>query len=293
MRRVSVCLIVLTLLAVVTAAPAAHAQEAAGTYIVQIRTGACDAPGDGLAQLGNLTYPASGTVGAPAASAATSSYSVAPLSLNALIGTNTAVFILDATNNTLVACGEIGGIIGNDGALAIGLRPMNNSGFTGIAYLSPNGSQTGVSTFLAPTGATSGGGSGGSAAPVDPETYASMINSQLTVLVGSLQRIDSLFGNPNASDSNWVSQVGAELFLWKLLYRVAQDVTPPADFASFDEQYLGALALLDGAATDIMQALQTSDEELLSSASGKIQEAITALRSLQSNQPSATPAAGD
>jgi hypothetical protein len=122
--------------------------------------------------------------------------------------------------------------------------------------------------------------------------YTAMVNSQLTILVGSLQRIDALFGAANASDSGWVSQVRAELFLWQLLYRVSQEVVPPADLAGFDEQYKSALELLDSAATDISDALKTSDDTKLASASDKIEQAVTTLRGLQTPDDTATPAAG-
>jgi hypothetical protein len=269
-----------------------QAQDAPASYIVQIRTGACDDPGDGIAELEELTIAGANPVGATGAAAAGSSYSVAPVSLESLTGTDTAVFILDGETKMLVACGEIGGAIGSDGALAIGLRPAGDSGLSGIAYLAPNAAnpaQTGISTFLALTGATSGGGSGPAATTMDAESYSSMIGSQLTVLVGSLQRIDVLFNNAQPGERSWLSEVGAELFLWKLLYQIAQDVNPPAELESFDGQYLEALALLDSAASDITQALESSDESLLASAVTKIQDAVTVLQNLQSEQESEPP----
>lgn len=54
--------------------------------------------------------------------------------------------------DTYVACGDIGGERLADGAIAIGLRELEGSGFAGIAYLAPNAgdpSQTDVSVFLA------------------------------------------------------------------------------------------------------------------------------------------------
>lgn len=294
MRRILASLIALTLVLAFPAMPSTRAQDVSTSYIVQIRAGTCADPGDGLTQLETLTFADSNPVGAAEAAMAASSYSVAPLALDALTSSATAIVVLDGESNVLVACGEIGGVFGTDGALSIGLRPAGDSGLSGIAYLAPSSgdpAQTGISTFLALTGAGAGDAAEPAVPTMDAADYSSMINNQLTVLVGSLQRIDALFGQADASDSSWVSQVGAELFLWKLLYRVAQDVESPAAFADFDEQYLGALALLDSAATDIMQGIQTGDESLLTSASDKIQDAVTALRGLQSAQPSATPTA--
>lgn len=39
--------------------------------------------------------------------------------------------------STVVACGEVGGALNPDGTLAVGMRPMNASGLSGIAYFTP------------------------------------------------------------------------------------------------------------------------------------------------------------
>ncbi len=294
MCRIIASLTIILVALACLATPSVGAQEATGSYIVQIRSGSCEAPGDGLAQLEDVTYAGTETVGAADAARAASSYSVAPVSLESLTSASTAVVVLDGTSKLLVACGEIGGVIGSDGALSIGLRPVGESGISGIAYLAPNTAnlaQTGISTFLAVTGATNEG-SAPAGTVMESGAYSSMVSSQLTILVGSLQRIDALFDQAAPSESAWSSQVGGELFLWKLLYRVAQDVEPPADFVEFNQQYLEALGLLDSAASDILQALTTSDQQMLASAAAKIQDAVTMLRGLQSSQASATPAAG-
>ncbi len=293
-RIIASLTIILAALAFLTT-PSVLAQDASGSYIVQIRSGSCDAPGEGLAQLKDVTYSSSDTVGATEAARAASSYSVAPVSLAALTSSSTAFVVLDGNSKEMVACGEIGGVIGSDGALSIGLRPVGDSGISGIAYLAPdaaNPAQTGISTFLALTGATTAEDAAPAETAMEANAYSSMVSSQLTVLVGSLQRINVLFDQAAPGESAWSSQVGGELFLWKLLYRVAQDVNPPADFADFNQQYLEALGLLDSAASDILQALKTSDNEMLASAGSKIQEAVTLLRGLQSSQSTATPAAG-
>lgn len=294
MRRISAAVVCCLTLLSVWGAPGLLAQDASTSYIVQIRAGSCADPGDGIAQLDDLTLPAAASIGAQDAAVAGSAYSVAGVSLDALTGSATAMFVLDAGSHSVVACGEIGGAIGADGALSIGLRPQNDSGFSGIAYLSPaagNPAQTGISTFLANTGAASGS-SASDQEPMEAQAYSAMVNNQLTVLVGSLQRIDTLFNNPNPTDSTWLSQVSGELFLWKLLYGLADDADPPAAFADFDEQYLGALELLDSAADDISQGLKTSDETKLDSASTKIQDAVQELRGLNPSDVTGTPEAG-
>lgn len=289
--------ITLTLLIILTALAAvgnASAQNASTTYIVQIRAGTCDAPGDGLAQLADVVFSSAAPVGASGAALAASSYSVAPVALSAMTGSPTAVFVLDSERHAAVACGEIGGVPGSDGALSIGLRPMSGSGLSGIAYLASNAAnpaETGISTFLASTGVSSAGGDT-AAVPMDPAAYSSMVNSQITILVGSLQRIDALFGDAKPGDANWTSQVRAELFLWQLLYRVAREANAPDEFVDFDEQYLQALSLLDSAAGDISKGLSDSDSTLLSTASGKIADAVALLRALDTPGNTGTPVAG-
>jgi hypothetical protein len=57
-----------------------------------------------------------------------------------------------STDSTIIACGEIGGVNDHDGELIIGLREMNNSGFTGIARLAYNNEdaeKTDVAVYLA------------------------------------------------------------------------------------------------------------------------------------------------
>jgi hypothetical protein len=77
------------------------------------------------------------------------------LPLDAILGDDHVVNVhLSADEiETYIACGEIGGMLTPEGAVIIGLRELNNSGFTGIAYLAPgaDGASTDVSTFVAPT----------------------------------------------------------------------------------------------------------------------------------------------
>jgi hypothetical protein len=60
-----------------------------------------------------------------------------------------AISALD-DENQLVACGDIAGLLMERGDLVVPLRELNDSGFAGVAYLSPDPSteQTGVSVFL-------------------------------------------------------------------------------------------------------------------------------------------------
>ena len=86
---------------------------------------------------------------------AESSFTSVPLTLDAILGADHVVNVhLSAEEiDTYIACGEIGGMLTPEGAVIIGLRELNNSGFTGIAYLAPgaDGASTDVSVFVAPT----------------------------------------------------------------------------------------------------------------------------------------------
>jgi hypothetical protein len=291
MKRISATIALCLVVALLSAAWPTPALAQDGGYVVQIRAGSCDDPGDALAQLDDLPAVGGASIGSEGAAIAVSAYSVAPVSLDALTGSATALFVLDPASGGIVACGEVGGVVDSNGALSIGLRPGNDSGFSGIAYLAPAaGGQTGISTFLAQTG-----GSGEAAEPdattMEPEAYGSMVRNQITIVVGSLQRINTLFDSPQAGDSGWESQVVAELFLWRLIYGVAGEAAPPDELASFHERYLDALSLLDGAALDVNQWLNTNDEESLDQGNTKIQEAVQALQALDTPDTEGTPSA--
>jgi hypothetical protein len=148
------------------AIPAALAQEAtpiAGTPVaetpvsrpVHIHNGDCVDLGEVVAPLADLTASVGQPVGqADKATVAESSFTVVPITLDALLGSNYAINVhLSADQiGTYLACGEIGGVMNANGELVIGLREMSNSGFTGIAFLTPgiDGASTNVSVFIAP-----------------------------------------------------------------------------------------------------------------------------------------------
>ncbi len=144
--------------------PAAWAQDASPEATdlfaprpAHIHTGNCDELGEVVAPLTELTGASGGDrVGqARRAIPAESSFTSVPLPLDAMLGDDHVVNVhLSADKiDTYIACGEIGGSLTPEGTLNIGLRELNNSGYTGIAYLSPgaDGVSTDVSTFVAPT----------------------------------------------------------------------------------------------------------------------------------------------
>jgi hypothetical protein len=152
--------------------------ETAAARPAHIHTGTCDEVGEVVAPLTDLTGAAGDRVGqARRAIPAESSFTSVPLTLDAILGADHVVNVhLSAEEiETYIACGEIGGSLSPEGAVIIGLREMNDSGFTGIAYLAPgaDGASTDVSTFVAPTvdeGRNRGGGA--EETPVTEETPA-------------------------------------------------------------------------------------------------------------------------
>jgi hypothetical protein len=153
--------------------PAAWAQDATPEAAdllaprpAHIHTGTCDEVGEVIAPLTDLGGAIGGDrVGqARRAIPAQSSFTSVPLTLDAILGADHVVNVhLSAEEiDTYIACGEIGGRLSPEGAVIIGLRELNDSGFTGIAYLAPgaDGASTDVSVFVAPTqgGRNRGGG---------------------------------------------------------------------------------------------------------------------------------------
>ena len=145
------------------AAPTAEATTAVGAAApavagrpAHIHSGDCVDLGDVVAPLTDLTEPAGQAEGqAKRAMAAESSFTNVPLTLDAILADDHAINVhLSADQiGTYIACGEIGGVRDANGALTIGLRELNNSGFTGIAFLAPaaDGASTDVSVFISQT----------------------------------------------------------------------------------------------------------------------------------------------
>jgi uncharacterized cupredoxin-like copper-binding protein len=147
----------------VWAQEATPAAEATVPRPAHIHSGNCNDLGEVVYPLTDLVAPTGSPVGqSRRASTAETSYTSVPATLDALLSQNYAINVhLSAEQiGTYIACGEIGGILTPNGALAIGLHEVDNSGFAGIAYLSPgaDGASTDVSVFVAPLARTREGG---------------------------------------------------------------------------------------------------------------------------------------
>lgn len=145
----------------VAATPVAVAQAATPEAVtitprpVHIHSGDCTNLGEVVVPLVDLVPAVSDPVGqADLATTAESSYTNVPLLLADILAAPHAINVhLSADQiDTYIACGEIGGAVDASGAVIIGLREVNNSGFTGIAFLQPgiDGLSTDVSVFIAP-----------------------------------------------------------------------------------------------------------------------------------------------
>jgi hypothetical protein len=122
---------------------------------VHIHAGDCTNLGEVIVPLNNLVSPVGDFVGqAEEATRVESSFTTVPLGIDAILGADHAinVHLSEAEIETYLACGELGGIIDLNGALIVGLREQNSSGYTGVAFLQPNldGVSTDVSVFISP-----------------------------------------------------------------------------------------------------------------------------------------------
>jgi hypothetical protein len=138
------------------ATPEAVGGEAAVPRPAHIHVGNCNEIGEIVAPLVDLTGSQGDNLGqARRAIPAESSFTNVPLPLDAILGADHAINVhLSAEEiETYIACGEIGGALTAQGALIIGLGELNDSGYTGVAFLNPaaDGVSTDVSVFIAET----------------------------------------------------------------------------------------------------------------------------------------------
>ena len=118
----------------------------------EVLSGSCDEPGEIITSLTPLETPEGEAQGQGAAIEAESSYTTIPIPLESLLSgqTNITVLLSEEPSETVVACGEIGGVLDEGGSLVVKLSARNGSGFSGIAFLAPGDpGTTGASVFLA------------------------------------------------------------------------------------------------------------------------------------------------
>ena len=131
-----------------------------GTDVAQgrpahIHEGTCDdLDPNPLFPLSNVVTPEGDAAGPEEALQAEISVSTVAVDLATILAADHAinVHLSPEEADVYIACGEIGGVaLDAAGSLAIGLRELNDSGFSGVAYLTPSAAdptQTDISLFL-------------------------------------------------------------------------------------------------------------------------------------------------
>lgn len=113
----------------------------------------CDASGSDqpVAELNATRLPEGAPVGLEGAVPVATGFTVVEIPLDDIIAGNHVLAVFDEDDPELmIACGPVGGVLDSNGALTIGLLPVEDSGVTGVAYLSEqdNVAATGVSLFV-------------------------------------------------------------------------------------------------------------------------------------------------
>ncbi|MGH2618528.1 MAG: hypothetical protein ACRDJC_25130 [Thermomicrobiales bacterium] len=119
---------------------------------VEIVSGSCEDPGETVATLTPLETPEGEAQGQGTAIEAERSYTSVPIAIESLLAGQTSISVLISPEDleTAIACGEIGGAPSEGGSLVVKLSQRNDSGFSGIAFLTPEDvGITGASIFLA------------------------------------------------------------------------------------------------------------------------------------------------
>jgi uncharacterized cupredoxin-like copper-binding protein len=135
------------------------AQEASPPRPSHIHSGDCDEPGPVVQPLTNLTVPTGAVSGNSDAVVAEAAFTIIPQTLAQLLEEDHAlkVHLSRERIETYLACGDIGGTVDQNGALIVGMKELDGSGYAGIAYLVPSGSGTSVSVMIAEVIPTAGG----------------------------------------------------------------------------------------------------------------------------------------
>ncbi len=116
-----------------------RAQEETPARPSHVHEGDCDEPGAIVQPLNNLTAPGQETIGNDEAVVAEAAFTNIPLSLDEMVAEDHSIKVHLSREEIQVylACGDIGGTLDQDGALIVGLKEQDGSGYTGIAYLRP------------------------------------------------------------------------------------------------------------------------------------------------------------
>ena len=128
------------------------AQESSPPRPSHIHVGGCDELGEVVQPLTNLTVPSGELLGSGDAVIAEAAFTNIPQPLSAFLEEDHALKVHLSRDQIQVylACGDIGGTVDADGALIVGMKELDDSGYAGIAYLVPAGNGgTNISVMIA------------------------------------------------------------------------------------------------------------------------------------------------
>jgi uncharacterized cupredoxin-like copper-binding protein len=198
-----------------------QAQEASPPRPSHIHTGDCDELGPVIQPLTSLTVPVGAVSGNSDAVIAEAAFTNIPQSLDQLLADDHAlkVHLSKDQIQTYLACGDIGGAADADGALIVGMKELDDSGYAGIAYLVPaaNGS-TNISVMIAQVIGDAADGA------VTEEAAADQATPAVTAAAGaSPQLVD-------VSLTNFAIEMSTELPAGPVRFNIVNNGTSPHSF---------------------------------------------------------------
>lgn len=116
----------------------------------EIRSGSCASIGDPVTPLENVVAPGGDAADPAGATPVEQSVTVVPLLIPDLLAGGYVVVVDKSTDEpgTPAACGVVGGMLAEDGTLAVGVSPMEGSRLDGVAYFTPKRDNSGTTVTL-------------------------------------------------------------------------------------------------------------------------------------------------
>jgi len=203
----------------------ASAHDEGESHPAHIHNGTCAGLGDVVYPLSNVsadyqmdaTPMAGSPIGAESAIPVDASVTTVPASLSDIVAGEHAINVHESAENiqNYIACGDIGGMMMGTNDLPVGIAPLNDSGYSGIALLHDNGDgTTTVSLYLTESGAA-GGADHGAASPVagagtaaEGETAVNIANFAYDPATLEVKAGSTVTWTNNDTTAHTVSQVG-------------------------------------------------------------------------------------
>lgn len=156
MRRIALGTLMALALAAAPAAGVLAQDEMHVPHPSHIHTGMCPAPGDVIAPLSDVDEIPGDSMGVDTAIPVEAGITTLELALADILAGEHAFVVHQSADDmgTYIACGDIGGQV-MESNLAVGLGPVGESGYSGIAWLTDNSDgTTTVNLFITHSGAT-------------------------------------------------------------------------------------------------------------------------------------------